>query len=61
MARGQSAEDRRARLMALLGPAPVNIDDLVRACSARPRRCARYSSKWKSLGDWPVMAAISSR
>lgn len=29
--RGQSAEDRRARLVALLGPAPVNIDDLVRA------------------------------
>jgi DNA processing protein len=28
---GQSAEDRRTRLVALLGPAPVNIDDLVRA------------------------------
>lgn len=28
---GQSAVDLRARLVALLGPAPVNIDDLVRA------------------------------
>ncbi len=28
---GQSAEDRRTRLVALLGPAPVNIDVLVRA------------------------------
>jgi DNA processing protein len=27
----QSAEERRSRLVSLLGPAPVNIDDLVRA------------------------------
>jgi DNA processing protein len=27
----QSAEDRRIRLVGLLGPAPVNVDDLVRA------------------------------
>ena len=31
---------RRARIMALLGPAPVGIDDLVRLADATPRSCA---------------------
>jgi DNA processing protein len=32
----QSAEDRRIRLVGLLGPAPVNVDDLVRAMGCPP-------------------------
>jgi DNA processing protein len=33
---GDPAEDERARIVSLLGPAPVGIDDLVRLAQSSP-------------------------
>jgi DNA processing protein len=33
---GEPADDERARIVALLGPAPVQIDDLVRLAKSSP-------------------------
>ena len=43
----EPASDERARIVDLLGPAPVSIDDLVRMSQSRRRSCAEtHSRRW---------------